>query len=67
MVKFILKEQPRRVIVIDSRIFIFHLSGRCERGFENPIFYVAPPTVWAWRKQSDTAAVLHSSAAPAAL
>ncbi len=52
MVKFILKEQPRRVIVIDSPDFHLPLIRSLrKKGFENPIFYVAPPTVWAWRKK----------------
>lgn len=49
---YIVREQPRRVIVIDSPDFHLPLVRTLrKKGFRNPVIYVAPPTVWAWRKK----------------
>jgi len=50
IVEELLTERPRAVVVIDSPDFHIPLLKRLKKsGFHAPIFYVAPPTVWAWR------------------
>lgn len=50
VVERILKEKPRAVIVADSPDYHLRLLWRLRRrGYRGRIFYISPPTVWAWR------------------
>jgi lipid-A-disaccharide synthase len=50
IIKAALAEKPRAVVVIDSPDFHIPLLKRLKKsGFDAPIFYIAPPTIWAWR------------------
>ncbi|MDR1514959.1 MAG: lipid-A-disaccharide synthase, partial [Synergistaceae bacterium] len=50
MKRFVMSEQPRALIFADSPDFHLPLIRRLRRaGYGGKIFYVAPPSVWAWR------------------
>ena len=55
MANSVLKEMPDCVVVIDSPDYHIPLIKAIRRkGYRNPIFYVSPPTAWAWRaKRAD--------------
>jgi len=55
MANSILEEMPDCVAVIDSPDYHIPLIKAIRRGgYQNPIFYVSPPTAWAWRtKRAD--------------
>ncbi len=47
----ILKREPSGVVVIDSPDFNIPLLKRLKKlGYRGKMFYLAPPTVWAWRQ-----------------
>ena len=51
IVRTILDRDPAGVMVIDSPDFHIPLIRDLRsRGYQGKIFYLAPPTVWAWRK-----------------
>ena len=46
----IIKRKPEAVVVCDSPDFHMRLISRLRsRGYEGRIFYLSPPSVWAWR------------------
>lgn len=50
MKRFVLNEAPRALIFVDSPDFHLPLIRRLRRGgYGGKIFYVSPPSVWAWR------------------
>lgn len=50
MVERIIKLNPECVIVADSPDFHMHLIAKLRRrGYLGRVFYISPPTVWAWR------------------
>ena len=52
MTNKILEDMPSCVVVIDSPDYHIPLiKDLRRRGYSKPIFYVSPPTVWAWRKR----------------
>lgn len=47
----VMREQPEAVVVIDSPDYHLRLITHLRRaGYKGSIFYIAPPTVWAWRR-----------------
>lgn len=52
MTQRILKEGPEAVVVCDSPDYHMRLIANLRaRGYSGRIFYVSPPTVWAWRSK----------------
>jgi lipid-A-disaccharide synthase len=52
MVDYVLQKRPERIVVIDSPDFHIPLIRSLrKKGYKKPIFYIAPPTVWAWRSR----------------
>lgn len=50
VVERIIKENPAAVVVADSPDYHLRLLEKLRRrGYKGKIFYVSPPTVWAWR------------------
>ena len=50
MVERIMDEKPSAVVVCDSPDFHMRLIKKLRRsGFAGRIFYISPPSVWAWR------------------
>lgn len=50
MVERILTESPEAVIVCDSPDYHMRLISKLRsRGYRGRIFYISPPSVWAWR------------------
>ncbi len=50
MVRRILETAPEAVIVCDSPDYHMHLISKLRsRGYRGRIFYISPPSVWAWR------------------
>ncbi len=51
LVEAILRERPAAVVLVDSPDFHLPLAKRLsERGYRGYVHYIAPPTVWAWRR-----------------
>ncbi len=47
----VLSEMPSCVVVIDSPDYHIPLiKALRKRGYAKPVFYVSPPTAWAWRR-----------------
>ena len=47
----VLSEMPSCVVVIDSPDYHIPLiKALRKRGYVRPVFYVSPPTAWAWRR-----------------
>ena len=50
MVARILDSSPEAVIVCDSPDYHMHLISKLRsRGYRGRVFYISPPSVWAWR------------------
>lgn len=50
MAEQVIIRRPRAVIVVDSPDFHLPLIKKIRSlGYEGPVIYVCPPTVWAWR------------------
>ena len=50
MTETIARRKPDAVVVCDSPDFHMHLIAKLrKRGYEGRIFYISPPSVWAWR------------------
>lgn len=50
MTEAVISKNPEAVVVVDSPDFHLRLLGRLRRaGYKGAVFYVSPPTVWAWR------------------
>lgn len=50
VVERIIKENPTAVVVADSPDYHLRLLKKLRRrGYKGKIFYISPPTVWAWR------------------
>lgn len=50
MVERILERAPKAVVVCDSPDYHMRLIAKLRsRGYKGRIFYISPPTVWAWR------------------
>ncbi len=50
VVTYILENNPEAVIVADSPDYHMRLIAKLrKRGYKGRIFYISPPTVWAWR------------------
>jgi len=46
----IIERAPKAVVVCDSPDFHLHLIAKLRRrGYRGRIFYISPPSVWAWR------------------
>ena len=46
----IIEQSPQSVVIADSPDFNIHLAQKLKsQGFKGKIFYISPPTVWAWR------------------
>jgi lipid-A-disaccharide synthase len=51
LVETIFRERPAAVVLVDSPDFHLPLAKRLsEKGYRGHIHYIAPPTVWAWRR-----------------
>ncbi len=51
MARTVVRRRPSCVIVVDSPDFHLPLIRSLrKKGYDGPIAYVAPPTVWAWRR-----------------
>jgi len=47
----VMSEMPSCVVVIDSPDYHIPLiKALRKRGYAKPVFYVSPPTAWAWRR-----------------
>ncbi|PIE55062.1 MAG: lipid-A-disaccharide synthase [Dethiosulfovibrio peptidovorans] len=52
MVSEVLRRRPRAVVVADSPDFHIPLVRRLRRkGYAGKVFFLSPPTVWAWRRR----------------
>ena len=50
--KFILKENPDIVVLIDNQVFSTMLAKKLKKkGFKNPILLYVAPSVWAWKPE----------------
>ncbi|MEG1825068.1 MAG: lipid-A-disaccharide synthase [Cloacibacillus sp.] len=50
MISRIMQENPSAVVVCDSPDFHMRLIAKLRaRGYKGRIFYISPPSVWAWR------------------
>jgi len=50
MAETVARENPEAVVVVDSPDFHLRLLGKLRKaGYKGAVFYVSPPTVWAWR------------------
>ncbi len=46
----IMEEKPQSVVIADSPDFNIRLAHKLKsKGFKGKVFYISPPTVWAWR------------------
>ena len=51
IVKTIMEKKPEAVVVVDSPDFHLPLIKKIRKaGYQGKIFYISPPTVWAWRE-----------------
>ena len=46
----IMEQKPQSVVIADSPDFNIRLAQKLKsKGFKGKVFYISPPTVWAWR------------------
>lgn len=51
MVDLIMERQPKAVVVCDSPDYHLRVLAKLKsRGYRGRVFYISPPSVWAWRK-----------------